>query len=106
MDKMGKKGENGKSVSSSNAHASVFVKSVIDGVPVNDLSEVKIQDQQTEPLVVMWMSTTSVDDYDSFVHVTTEGDAIARTGANNYVTVQELLSAIHLILISYVSKLF
>jgi hypothetical protein len=125
----GKTGKDGKNVFRSDAEASVFVKSVIDGVTVFESGDVNVVEQKAS-VQVATKTATSVDKTGVSVHLTAEAGLGAEAGQGaevgqgaeaglgaeaqtyeqreqgRYEQMQELVSTIRLILISYVSKLF
>ena len=83
------------------------MKSVVNGVTVFDTNKVQTGEQNAF-VQVDGKIATSVEKNEALVHLIAEAQALVQTPipSSHYKQVQEVLSAIHLILISYVSKLF
>ena len=103
----GQDGKDGMSINKGNSFSSASLRSVINGTVVTDESSSTTSDRKsTVAMVEKKVATSTVDNSSVTVQGTAEGELLKGQTETNYSQIQKILSAIHLILVSYVSKLF
>lgn len=103
----GQDGADGQSVFSPEAYQAVSVKSTVDGVTIFESNETNLVDKKATVLVAT-STVSTVGKNTVSVHLTAEAQTEANVEAaeSRYEQIQEVVSIIRLLLVSYVSKLF